>query len=51
MESDTKTQSPSPPATPYPRGLAKDVPQTTEGRTQSGGAAFKRFLGTHWRCN
>ena len=25
MESDTKTQAPSPPATPYPRGLAKDV--------------------------
>ena len=25
MEGDTKTQSPSPPATPYPRGLAKDV--------------------------
>ena len=25
MEGDTKTQSPSPPATPYPRGLASDV--------------------------
>jgi hypothetical protein len=25
MEDDTKTQAPSPPATPYPRGLAKDV--------------------------
>ena len=25
MEDDTKTQSPSPPATPYPRGLASDV--------------------------